>query len=386
MRDLTQCVHHPAVSHEGFATLAVPTYRASTIVYDNAETFAARSSRGFDGYTYGLHGTPTTRTLEAQLTALHGGVRTVLVPSGQAAVTIVMLSFLMPGDRVLIPDHVYPPVRTFCRTYLQPRGIDFAVYDPLIGAGIADMIDGRTKLVWVESPGSGTMEVQDVSAIVAAAKAKGALVGCDNTWATPLLFKPLAHGADFAAEALTKYVGGHSDLLLGSITVADIALRQTLKETLRAFGVGVSPDEVALALRGIETMGVRLAHMGRVSEDFARRLQSSPVIDRVLHPALASCPGHEVWKRDFQGSSGVFSVVLKPGAEARLGPALTAMKVFAIGASWGGTRSLLVPMAVKGDRTVNPWTDEGTVLRVSIGLEHPDDLWADLETLLAALG
>lgn len=386
MRDLTQCVHHPAVSHEGFATLAVPTYRASTIVYDDAETFAARSSGGFDGYTYGLHGTPTTRTLEAQLTALHGGVRTVLVPSGQAAVTTVMLSFLMPGDRVLIPDHVYPPVRTFCRTYLQPRGIDFAVYDPLIGAGIADMIDGRTKLVWVESPGSGTMEVQDVTAIVAAAKAKGALVGCDNTWATPLLFKPLAHGADFAAEALTKYVGGHSDLLLGSITVADIALRQTMKETLRAFGVGVSPDEVALALRGIETMGVRLAHMGRVSEDFARRLQSSPVIDRVLHPALASCPGHEVWKRDFQGSSGVFSVVLKPGAEARLGPALTAMKVFAIGASWGGTRSLLVPMAVKGDRTVNPWTDEGTVLRVSIGLEHPDDLWADLETLLAALG
>ena len=386
MRDLTQCVHHPAVSHEGFATLAVPTYRASTIVYDDAETFAARSSRGFDGYTYGLHGTPTTRTLEAQLTALHGGVRTVLVPSGQAAVTIVMLSFLMPGDRVLIPDHVYPPVRTFCRTYLEPRGIDFAVYDPLIGADIADVIDGRTKLVWVESPGSGTMEVQDLPAIVAAAKAKGVLVGCDNTWATPLLFKPLAHGADFAAEALTKYVGGHSDLLLGSITVSDIALRQTMKETLRAFGVGVSPDEVALALRGIETMGVRLAHMGRVSEDFATRLQAFPVVDRVLHPALASCAGHQFWERDFQGSSGVFSVVLKPGAEARLGPAMTAMKVFAIGASWGGTRSLLVPMAVKGDRTVNPWTDEGTVLRISIGLEHPEDLWADLDTLLSALG
>ena len=386
MRDLTQCVHHPAVSHEGFASLAVPTYRASTIVYDDAETFAARSGRGFDGYTYGLHGTPTTRTLEAQLTALHGGVRTVLVPSGQAAVTIVMLSFLMPGDRVLIPDHVYPPVRTFCRTYLEPRGISYAVYDPLIGAGIADLIDEHTKLVWVESPGSGTMEVQDVPAIVAAAKAKGVLVGCDNTWATPLLFKPLAHGADFAAEALTKYVGGHSDLLLGSITVADIALRQKMKETLRAFGVGVSPDEVALALRGIETMGVRLAHMGRVSDDFAKRLQASPVVDRVLHPALASCPGHQFWERDFQGSSGVFSVVLKPGTEARLGPALTAMKVFAIGASWGGTRSLLVPMAVKGDRTVNPWTDEGTVLRISIGLEHPEDLWADLDTLLSALG
>ena len=386
MRDLTQCVHHPAVSHEGFATLAVPTYRASTIVYGDAESFAKRSGRGFDGYTYGLHGTPTTRTLEAQLTALHGGVRTVLVPSGQAAVTIVMLSFLMPGDRVLIPDHVYPPVRTFCVTYLAPRGIDHAVYDPLIGAGVTELIDDRTKLVWVESPGSGTMEVQDVRAIVRAAKSKGALVGCDNTWATPLLFKPLAHGADFAAEALTKYVGGHSDLLLGSVTVADIALRQTMKETLRALGVGVSPDEVSLALRGIETMGVRLAHMGRMSEDFARRLQKHPVIDRVLHPALPSCPGHEFWKRDFKGSSGVFSVVLKPGVEERLGPALTDMKVFSIGASWGGTRSLLVPMAVKGDRSIPPWTDAGTVLRISIGLEHPDDLWADLDGLLSALG
>ena len=386
MRDLTQCVHHPAVSQDGFATLAVPTYRASTIVYDDAESFSKRSGRGFDGYTYGLHGTPTTRTLEAQLTALHGGVRTVLVPSGQAAVTIIMLSILMPGDRVLIPDHVYPPVRTFCATYLKPRGIDFDVYDPLIGAGVSDLIDDRTKLVWIESPGSGTMEMQDVPAIVAAANARGVLVGCDNTWATPLLFKPLAHGADFAAEALTKYVGGHSDLLLGSVTVADIALRQRMKEALRALGVGVSPDEVSLALRGIETMGVRLAHMGRVSVDLAQRLQASPVVDRVLHPALPSCPGHDLWRRDFKGSAGVFSVVLKPGTEAHLGPALTAMKTFAIGASWGGTRSLLVPMAVKGDRTVNPWIHDGTVLRISVGLEDPDDLWADLEALLSALG
>ncbi len=214
MHDLTRCVHHPAVTEEGYASLAVPTYRASTIVYKDAASFVARKDRGFDGYTYGLHGTPTTRTLEAQLTALHGGVRTVLVPSGQAAVTMVMLAVLMPGDRVLIPDHVYPPVRSFCEDYLKPRGIDYGVYDPLIGAGIADLIGDATKLVWVESPGSGTMEVQDVPAIVRAAKAKGCLVGCDNTWATPLIFKPLAHGADFACEALTKYVGGHSDLLL----------------------------------------------------------------------------------------------------------------------------------------------------------------------------
>jgi cystathionine beta-lyase len=385
MHDLTRCVHHPAVNADGYASLAVATHRASTIIYPDAETFAQRKYRGFDGYTYGLHGTPTTRTLEAQLSELHGGVRTVLVPSGQAAVTLVMMSFLLPGDKVLIPDHVYPPVRSFCADYLKPRGIDYGVYDPLIGAGIADLIDARTKLVWVESPGSGTMEVQDVPAIVKAAKAKGVLVGCDNTWATPLLFKPLAHGADFACEALTKYVGGHSDLLLGSITVADIALRQTMKETLRGMGVGVSPDECALALRGIETMGVRVAHMGKVSEEFARRLTKSSAVDMVLHPALPSCPGHEAWKRDIKGSSGVFSVVLKAGAEAHLNAALAALKVFAIGASWGGTRSLIAPMAVKDDRTVKPWTHEGTILRISIGLEDPDDLWNDLDALLAVL-
>lgn len=385
MHDLTLCVHHPAVNEEGYASLAVPTYRASTIVYEDAESFAKRKYRGPDGYSYGLHGTPTTRRLEAQLTQLHAGVRTVLVPSGQAAVTVVLLSVLMPGDKVLIPDTVYPPVRGFCANYLKPRGIDFEVYDPMIGAGIAALVETRTKLVWIESPGSGTMEVQDVPAIAAAAKAKGALVGCDNTWASPLLFKPLAHGVDFATEALTKYIGGHSDLLLGSITVADLDLRLKLKDTLRMLGIGVSPDEAQLALRGIETLGVRLAHMGRVSEEFARRLEALPAVERVLHPALPSCPGHAFWKRDFAGSSAVFSIVLKPGAEARLGPALSAMKVFAIGASWGGTRSLIAPMAIKGDRTVTPWQAQGEVLRISVGLEDPADLWADLDGLFSAL-
>jgi len=385
MHDSTRCVHHPAVSDEGYASLAVPTHRASTIVYKDAASFAGRKHRGFDGYTYGLHGTPTTRTLEAQLSALHGGVRTVLVPSGQAAVTIVMLSVLMPGDKVLIPDHVYPPVRSFCEDYLTPRGIAYDVYDPLIGAGIAGLIDAATKLVWVESPGSGTMEVQDAPAIIAAAKAKGALVGCDNTWATPLIFKPLAHGADFACEALTKYVGGHSDLLLGSVTVADLGLRQKLKEILRGFGIGVSPDECQLALRGIETMGLRVAHMGRVSEGFANRLTRSPAVETVLHPALSSCPGHEFWKRDMGRSSGVFSIVLRPVAEVQLEAALGALSVFAIGASWGGTRSLIAPMAIKGDRSVGPWLPEGPVLRISIGLEDPHDLWTDLAAMLAAL-
>ncbi len=385
MHDLTQCVHHPRVSTEGYESLAVPTYRASTIVYPDAKSFSNRSGRGFDGYTYGLHGTPTTRTLEAQLTLLHGGVRTALVPSGQAAAAMILLTFLMPGDRVLIPDNVYGPVRYFCNDYLKPRGIDHGVYDPMIGAGITGEIDARTKLVWIESPGSATMEVQDVPAIIAAAKSAGALVACDNTWASPLLFKPLAHGADFAVEALTKHIGGHSDLLLGSITFADIALRQQVKLVLRDMGIGVSPDEVALALRGIETMGVRLRHVGRVSERFAADLQSHPVVERVLHPALPSCPGHAFWKRDMAGSSGVFSLVLKPGAEANLERAMTELQIFAIGASWGGTRSLVATTAVKAERTVNPWTSEGTVLRVCIGLEDESDLWTDLTAMLGKL-
>ena len=385
MRELTRCVHHPEVSHEGFASLAVPTYRASTIVYPDPASFAARKSRGPDGYTYGLHGTPTTRTLEAQLTALHGGVRTILVPSGQAAITVVMLSLLLPGDRVLIPDTVYPPVRGFCEHYLRPRGIHYTVYPPGIGADIAALIDDATRLVWVESPGSGTMEMQDIPAIAAAAKARGALVGCDNTWASPLLCKPLDLGADFAMEALTKYVGGHSDLLLGSVTVKELALHRRLKDTLRMIGIGISPDEASLALRGIETMGIRLAHMGRVSEIFAARLDALPAVERVLHPCLPSCPGHEFWQRDCAGSSGVFSVVLKPCAEAVLSEALATLRIFAIGASWGGTRSLIAPMAIAGERTVTPWRDEGTVLRISIGLEDPDDLWDDLTRCLARL-
>lgn len=385
MHDATRTVHHPAVDEEGYASLTVPTHRASTIVYPDAASFFARRHRGFDGYTYGLHGTPTTRTLEAQLTALHGGVRTVLVPSGQAAVTIVLLSVLLPGDKVLIPDQVYQPVRSFCEDYLKPRGIDYGVYDPLIGAGITDLIDDKVKLVWVESPGSNTMEVQDIPAIVKAAKARGVLVGCDNTWATPLIFKPLAHGVDFACEALTKYVGGHSDLLLGSVTVADLTLREQLKVTLRGLGVGVSPDECQLALRGIETLALRLSHMGEVSEDFAKRLSRSPAVETVLHPALPSCPGHEFWKRDMGRSSGVFSVVLKPVPQAQLEAALSALRVFAIGASWGGTRSLIAPLAPESERTVVPWPYPGPSLRISIGLEDQDDLWNDLDALLVAL-
>ncbi len=385
MKDLSRVVHHPEVSREGFASLTVPTYRASTIVFDDAEAYAKRKYRGPDGYTYGLHGTPTTRTLETQLSLLEQGERTVIVPSGQAGITIVFLTVLRPGDKVLIPDSAYPPVRGFCVNYLAPRGIEHAVYDPLIGGDIASLIDARTKLVWMESPGSTTMEFQDVPAIVAAAKAKGVLTGCDNTWATPLLFKPLVHGVDFSMEALTKYVGGHSDLLLGSISVREIALHRALKDTTRMIGIGVSPDECALALRGLQTMGVRLAHVGKVATDFAKRIAESPAVAKTLHPALQDCPGREYWERDFSGAAGVFTVVLKPHTQQVLDAALSRLKVFAIGASWGGVRSLIAPMSVKNDRLVRTWPDDPTMLRISVGLEDPDELWADLATLFGEL-
>ncbi|WKL56074.1 cystathionine beta-lyase [Asticcacaulis sp. ZE23SCel15] len=385
MKDLSRVVHPPEPNMDGFKSLSVPIYRASTIVFDDAQAYANRKYRGPDGYTYGLHGTPTTKALEEQLTALEGGTRTVIVPSGQAGITIVFLTVLLPGDHVLIPDTAYPPVRGFCENYLKPRGIHYTVYDPMIGAGVADLMQANTKLVWMESPGSTTMEFQDVPAIIAAAHAKGALVGADNTWATPLLFKPLMHGADFVMEALTKYVGGHSDILLGSISVRDVELHRALKATTRMIGIGVSPDDCALALRGMQTMGVRLAHMGKVSTEFAERLVGLSSVERVLHPALTSCPGHDYFKRDFVGASGVFSVVLKPAANAAVDAALDTLKTFSIGASWGGTRSLIVPMDIRPDRVAVPWKEDGLILRISVGLEDPADLWADLEVLFAHL-
>jgi cystathionine beta-lyase len=272
-----------------------------------------------------------------------------------------------------------------CQNYLAPRGIDYLSYDPLIGKDIAGLIDARTKLVWMESPGSTTMEFQDVPGIVAAAKAQGVLTGCDNTWATPLLFKPLMHGVDFSMEALTKYVGGHSDLLLGSISVKDIAKHRALKDTTRMLGIGVSPDDCALALRGLQTMGVRLAHIGKVATDLAQRLVGRAGIEQVLHPALPDCPGHAFWKRDFAGASGVFSVILAPHSEQRLESALSKLKVFSIGASWGGARSLIAPMSVKEDREVRKVPGDPNILRISIGLEDPEDLWNDLDAAFTAL-
>ena len=387
MRDLSRLVVQLPYSTDGYASLSVPTHRASTIVFRTAEEYAKRGERGPDGYLYGLHGTPTTRALQARLTALEGGQRTALLPSGQAAIATVFLTVTAPGDRILIPDTVYPPVRDLAANFLAPRGIDCEIYDPELAAeSIADRIDRRTRLVWLESPGSTTMEVQDVMAITNAAHAKGALVGCDNTWATPLFFKPLSHGVDFSMQALTKYAGGHSDFLMGSVSVSDVQLYYRLKATMRMLGIGVSPDDCFLALRGLETMGVRLAHSSRVALELASELSRSPAVERVLHPALSDSPGHAIWKRDFAGSSGVFSAVLRRDVQPiAVAEALAAMRFFSIGASWGGTHSLLVPMEIAKDRTIKRWDPGTTILRLSIGMEDPEDLREDLHAVIERL-
>jgi cystathionine beta-lyase len=380
MHDETRCVRKKAVSQEGFASLAPATHRASTIVFPTAEAFLDRHSRGPDAYTYGLHGTPTTRMLEATLSELERGVSTVLLPSGQAAISMLLLAMLSPGDEVLIPDTAYPPLKALCAGHLARNGIAHRIYDPLIGADIARVISDETRLIWVESPGSTTMEVEDLPAIVAVARARGVRVACDNTWGSPLLLKPLVHGADFSVEALTKWVGGHSDLLMGSVTVTDPELHRRLKATIGGLGIGVSPDDAALALRGLDTMAVRLAHSGRAALDIAERVAARIGPERVLHPAFPTTPGHAVWRRDFAGASGLFSIVVPAGAETGLSALLAAAEVFSIGASWGGTKSLAAPQTV--DRTMTHGAHRQMYLRLSIGLEQVDDLWADLEPIV----
>jgi cystathionine beta-lyase len=385
MNDLTQCVLTPEVPAAGFDPLGVGVHRASTIVFKDAATYASRGDRGHEGYSYGLYGTPTTRTLEAKLTSLEGGAWSFLTPSGQAANALAVLPFLAAGDHILIADTAYPPMRDLAETDLKRLGVEVEFFDPRSPEDVAAKIRPTTRIVWCESPGSTTMEIQDLPRIAAIAHQQGVLVGVDNTWATPLNFKPLEHGADIVTEALTKFVSGHSDVLMGSITIKDMSLLKPIRSLIGRMGIGVSPDDASLVLRGFETLGVRLRHSERVALNFAHRIAGHSVVDQVLHPALETFPGHALWKRDFLGSSGVFSIVFKRQAAAHVAAALDTLQVFAIGASWGGTRSLAAPMSIDGFRTATSWDGPDVILRLSIGLEDEAELWADVERLLETL-
>jgi cystathionine beta-lyase len=359
-----------------------PVHHVSTVLYPTAEDFLARRAK----YVYGRRGTPTSEALENALRELEGPecVGVTLLPSGLAAISTALLSILHAGDHLLITDSVYLPTRKFADGVLKRYAIESSYYDPLIGSGIAGLMRSNTRAVFVEAPGSLSFEVQDVPAIAAAAHAKGAVVIMDNTWASPLYFRAFDKGVDLSIQAATKYVGGHSDLMLGTVS-ANAATWERLKETVYLMGLCVGPDDIYLALRGLRTLGVRLAQHYQSGLKVARWLQQRPEIARVLHPALASCPGHATWQRDFSGASGLFSIVFKPVAELAVHAFLNELGLFGIGASWGGFESLAIPFDCSSIRTATTWVPEGPTVRLHIGLEDPDDLIRDLELGLAAL-
>jgi cystathionine beta-lyase len=359
-----------------------PIYRASTILYPDVEAFEA--PKQLRGVYYGRGGVPTTFALEDAVAALEGAAGAVITGSGKTAVAQALLTFLEAGDHLLMVDSAYAPTRQFCDRVLGRFGVETTYYDPLIGGGIADLIRPATKVVFLESPGSLTFEVQDVPAIAAVAHAAGAVVMIDNTWATPLYFKPLAHGVDISIQAATKYVGGHSDLLMG-IAAATEEHYPRLRRGMQDLGCYVSPDDCYLALRGLRTLSVRLERHQANALRLATWVQARPEVERVLYPALPDDPGHALWRRDFQGASGLFGVLLKPCPDKAWHAMVEGLELFGLGASWGGYESLIMPSHPERYRTATPWDPTFPCIRIHAGLEDPDDLIADLEAGFARL-
>ncbi|MBX9451316.1 MAG: cystathionine beta-lyase [Mesorhizobium sp.] len=373
----TRLAHIGNDPREFFGFVNPPVVHASTVLFPDAATMAARNQK----YTYGTRGTPTTDALSSAIDTLEGSAGTILVPSGLAAVTIPLLAFLSAGDHVLIVDSVYHPTRNFADTMLKRLGVEVDYYDPLVGAGITALMKPNTKVVFTESPGSNTFEMQDIPAIAREARARGAVVMMDNTWATPLYFRPLEHGVDISIHAATKYPAGHSDVLLGTVS-ANEACWKRLQETHFTMGCCAAPEDVYQVLRGLRTMGVRLERHEENALDVARWLERQQGVARVLHPGLESFPGHDIWKRDFSGASGIFSIVLSGGGEREAHAFLDALEIFGLGYSWGGYESLAVHVFL-GDRTVAKGDYQGPVIRLQIGLENPEDIKADLARGLA---
>lgn len=382
-----------------------PIWRASTILYDSVADLKSRGSNTHDKLFYGRRGTPTVWALADALTGMEPqAAGTLLYPSGVAAIAGAMLALLSPGDHVLMVDSAYDPTRILCDGLLARMGVRTTYYDPMVGTNIANLIEPETRLIFLESPGSLTFEVQDVPAITAVARARGITTMIDNTWATPLLFPALSHGVDVSMMSLTKYVGGHSDAMMGSLT-ATPALWPSLRDAAYQLGQSVSPDDCALMLRGLRTLDVRMQRHGQSGLIVARWLAAHPAVGTVLHPALATCPGHDHWVRDFRGvfssevvvpngsentankesvgASGLFAFALKGASEAQRTAFIDALGLFGIGYSWGGFESLAVP--ANPPRTVSPWMGDPLV-RLSIGLEDPADLIEDLARGFAAAG
>lgn len=363
---------------EGFVN--TPIYRGSTVLAPTVADYLGKSMR----YVYGRRGTPTTDALAEAITELEGAAGTALTPSGLSAITVALMSVLKSGDHVLVTDTVYGPTRHFCDTILKNFGVETSYYDPRAGSGIAGLFQKNTRAVFLEAPGSLTFEMQDVPAIAQAAKSRGAAVVMDNTWGTPIHFKPLAHGADISIQAGTKYLGGHADVNIGTIaTTADYWAR--VKETNGSLGINPGPEDVFLSLRGLRTLSVRMQRHMESGLKVARWLAGQKEVAQVLHPALETHPDHAIWKRDFSGACGLFSVVLKDYPKSAVAKFVEGLELFGIGASWGGFESLAIPFDVKKLRTATSWNPVGPTVRLHIGLEDPDDLIEDLSDGLKRL-
>ncbi|WP_457796689.1 cystathionine beta-lyase [Methylocystis sp. S23] len=374
---VTQAGREP-FEHFGFVN--PPIFRGSTVLFPTVADLEGLRQP----YTYGTKGTPTTRALEKAWSEIAGAEDTVLVPSGLAAIAIALLTATKAGAHLLVTDSAYAPTRFFCDGLLARFGVTTQYYDPKIGAGVSALIRPETAAILTESPGSQSMEIQDVPAIAAAAHEKGVCVIVDNTWATPLFFPPHERGCDLAIEAGTKYLSGHSDMLLGLVS-ANAKWAKRLRHTFNLFAIGSSPDDASLALRGMRTMALRLREQQRAALEIAKWLAARPEVARVLHPGLPDHPDHELWKRDFSGSSGVFSIILQPAAKEAVEAFVNGLELFGIGFSWGGYESLVLPFDCTPYRTATKWKAEGPALRFSIGLEDVEDLKEDLAAGFARL-
>ena len=373
------------------AAVNPPVWRTSTHLYDDSADLAAGRPNADGHFYYGRRGTPTQWALAEALTELEtGAAGTVLYPSGVAAIAGALLAVLRPGDGLLVTDNAYEPTRTMANGLLKRMGVEARFFDPLDLAAYEASFDARTRAVMLESPGSLTMEVADVPALARIARDKGAVSVCDNTWASPLGFAPLAHGCDIAVMSLTKHVGGHSDLMMGSASAGE-RWHARLRQTAQSLGQVVSPDDAALALRGLRTMGVRIARSTASALAIAQWLERRPEVARVLCPMLPGAPGHEQWRRDFTGGCGLFSFVLAGRDDAARARFIDALELFGIGYSWGGYESLVIPVDPAPARSASAWPPAGWhgedrfAVRLSIGLEDPDDLVADIERAFAAM-
>ncbi|HEY5801202.1 MAG TPA: cystathionine beta-lyase [Burkholderiaceae bacterium] len=380
----TTLIHSDYTAPGGFAAHPMAIHHASTVLFENVEAMRSKDYVEREAYNYGLHGTPTTFTLAARLAEAEGGEYCLLAPSGLAAITMVDLAFLRTGDDFLIPQNCYNPNGEVADWLARDMGITARYYDPLIGAGIAELIQPNTKLIWTEAPGSVSMEVPDIPGICKAAHDKGVLVALDNTWSAGIAFDGFKHGADIVMQAVTKYQSGGGDVLMGAVIVRDAALRRKLDKSYRYMGSGVGADDAYLVLRGLPTMRLRFEAHDKAARTVAQWLKARPEIATVLHPALADCPGHQIWQRDFTGAGGLFSVIFDERyTEQQTDRFVDSLELFGLGYSWGSVNSLVMPYRMASIRP--NWPHKGQLVRLNIGLESVDDLIADLEQALAKL-